>query len=126
MKTAFKTFKKHPVSILFYILYSYILLTNYIDERQYQLELIHNHGKRIGGVREYVAVLPFLVGLLFIIVSLINAAIFKDQRKFYFWLCLFIVLPYLLMANYFLLLLVPFLVIILKSGQQDKTISEQH
>ncbi len=125
MKTALQIFRKHPASISFYALYSYILFTNYMNERQYQLELLHNGGRRIGGVREFVGVLPFLVCVLFIIVSLINAGIFKKQRKFYLWLCLFIVLPYLLMANYFLLMLVPFLIIITKSGQQRKTISEQ-
>ena len=125
MKTAFQIFKKHPASILFYIAYLYILFTDYMNERQYKLELIHNHGRRIGGVREFVGVLPFLVCVVFIIVSLLNAAIFKKQHKFYFWLSFIIVLPYLLEANYFLLLLVPFLIIISKNSQQHKTIPEQ-
>jgi hypothetical protein len=114
MKAVISILKKHPISILLYIAYIYIIVPEYLSDRQYELVLIQNHGVRNGGLREWAGVLPILVTAIFLAVSILNLAIWKEQRKFYVWLILAIIAPYLLMANYFILVLVPFVIIILR------------
>ena len=84
MKLALPPFRKHYASYTFYCIY--VLL--WIDTWRTLPKLRHELD---GGL---VALGGVFTAVIFIIINILNA-IFrsKDQRKFYLWLILFIILP---------------------------------
>ncbi len=95
----FLFFGKYPTSIIFYLIYIFLFVMSFISDWKYQQEIIHNHGVRIGGVREFNALLLlYPIAIVFIIVSSANA-LRKENNKFYLWLIAFIIIPLVVYSN---------------------------
>ena len=95
MKIDWQEFKKHPVAIIFYLIYFLIFISSVNTELNFKRILIENHGKWPYGVREWDGGLLILFAIIFSIVIIVNAAVSKRPR-FYLWLLLFIIiLPFI-------------------------------
>ena len=98
---AFSLISKHPVSIIFYLIYLSLFVLSFISDWNYQQEIIRNHGVRVGGVREFNALLLlYPIAILFIIISSVNA-LHKENNKFYLLLIAFIIIPLVIYSNIF-------------------------
>jgi hypothetical protein len=84
---------KHPVLIIFYLVYFLLFISSVKDELDYERIVKQNGGRWPYGVREWDGVLLVLVGFIFIFISCINAIAYSKQTKFYLWLILFIIIP---------------------------------
>jgi len=84
MKLALPPFRKHYASYTFYVIYTLMWFHTWQTTPQLRNEFD-------GGL---VALAGVFTAVIFIIISILNA-IFrgKDQRRFYLWLIVFIILP---------------------------------
>ena len=84
MKLALPPFTKHYASYTFYIIYTFMWFSTYLSIPKLRHE-------PDGGI---VPLFGMFTAIVFIIISIINAIIrSKNQRKFYLWLIVFIILP---------------------------------
>ena len=87
MKAFFQILLKHPISIIFYGIYSWFCVKSFIAFRQYHFWLAGNHehsisyGEGIG----YLSIFLILFAVIFCFILLINA-IARKQFLFYCWL----------------------------------------
>jgi hypothetical protein len=100
MKIAWQEFKKHPISIISYLIFLIIFIQQIRIELDFQRIIAQHHGKWPYGVREWDGMLFFLYAIVFVIVALINAVAAK-KPKFYWWLILFILLPVFILGHLF-------------------------
>ena len=84
MKALFKSLKKHPGSIIFYLINVFLWYQTLHVNKVHSLD---------GGL---VGVFGFFTAIIFIIISLIKAIRTKDQ--YYLWLILFIVVPLVILV----------------------------
>jgi uncharacterized membrane protein (GlpM family) len=84
MKLALPPFSKHYASYTFYVIYilMWFLMWLMIPQLKHELD---------GGL---IPLFGMFTAIAFIIIGILNAIFrIKDQRKFYLWLILFIILP---------------------------------
>ncbi|MDN5284057.1 MAG: hypothetical protein JWR38_331 [Mucilaginibacter sp.] len=97
MKRVFQFFKKHPISVIGYILYGWLCfelasLKLQFHERLKHLKPYESSSIIVGGEGiGYGTFFLFIVGGMFLLVIIINAAFRKEEYKFYLWFGLLII-----------------------------------
>jgi uncharacterized membrane protein len=121
MKSAWQLFKKHPISIIAFtlllIFWCEVLKADWRYTAQSK-HLIHSEKLAWGESIMYGYLFAVLLTVIFIVIMLINA-VFRKNDKFYYKLILFVVVPLLLSANIYLLLIFPFLYIIINGNNKN-------
>jgi predicted permease len=96
MEAIADTLRKHPISIIFYLLYGWAVISEYLSTREFEWKIAHGQTTHM---REWGGVLPFLMGFIFIIVTMANILAKKDQMKFYICLLILIIIPLIVLDN---------------------------
>jgi hypothetical protein len=88
MKATFQFFKKYPISIICYLLYTWLCYRTLKFNLEFQQRILQNPGKSgiaLGGeVMGYMSIFLLLVAGIFIFVIFVNA-IARKQYAFYLW-----------------------------------------
>jgi hypothetical protein len=95
MKVAFQFLKKYPISIICYLLYTWLCYDTLIFNLAFQERLMHRKpdesGIMLGGeVMGYKSIFVVFIAGVFIFVCFANA-IARKQNAFYLWLSLIII-----------------------------------
>lgn len=97
MKNLWQIFTKHPIAIIFYIIYLWILISCYLRGLGYQ-KMLKLHGENWPhGVRED-GLVPFIIAVIFGLV-IGGYAIGAKENKFYLWMLPFIIIPIIVLGN---------------------------
>ena len=116
MKKIIKLFTKHLISILSFAAIAWLWVYIIIISIQFENDSKHiSHAERLvksEGIG-YGFYFAFILTIAFVIAMLINAAI-RQEKRFYYGIILLIVIPLLLYANIYLLLLTPFAYFLIK------------
>jgi hypothetical protein len=99
MKTILQILKKHPVSVICYLLYFALFILEVLRQLEYHRILDQNNGNWPYAHREWVGVFLFLFGFIFLTTTLIVGAFKREGSGFYIWLCLAIILPMVIYGN---------------------------
>lgn len=97
MKGLWQIFMRHPIAIIFYMAYLWILTTYYRRGLEYQKVLKLHAENWTHSVRED-GLVPFIVALIFGLV-IGGYAIGAKENKFYLWMLPFIILPIIVLSN---------------------------
>jgi hypothetical protein len=84
-------FSKHPLSIVFYLIYLFFIAR--LGWVKLQFENITGPKLTIGEGVMYGMLFTGIIAMIFSIITAINMMAFKTDKKFYRWLLLLIVLP---------------------------------
>jgi hypothetical protein len=83
------------------LIYLSLFIMSFLSDWNYHQEIIRNHGVRLGGVREFNALLIlYPTAILFILISSANV-LRKENNKFYLWLIALIIVPLIVYSNLF-------------------------
>jgi len=97
MRTAWPIFKRNPVSVIVYLIYTFLCCFTLIASL-YNAEKIKHaiQGEKHTGYGGFTAGLVFLVliGFPFLLISMLNVARDKEQQKFYIRLSSLIVIQF--------------------------------
>jgi hypothetical protein len=97
MRNIWQEIAKHPISIIFYLIYSGVLISCYLRGQEYE-RMLKLHGNNWPhGVRED-GLLPFIYAFIFGLV-IGGFAIGAKENKFYLWLLPFIIIPIIILGN---------------------------
>jgi hypothetical protein len=101
MKALLSILKKHPISIFFYLLYTVFYGRMVWVVHLYSQSKGLNHGERLmwGEGIMYGYLFSFIIATAFIIIMLFNALLRETGKSFYFWMCLFIVMPLFILVK---------------------------
>ena len=104
MKVTWQIFKKHPVTLVFYVLYILLCLDTFRILSRFR-DAVKAKDSRIniswGEGVTYSTIFTFLIGIAFLLIIVANAAIrSKDQTPFYVWIMAFIIIPMIALAAY--------------------------
>jgi len=104
MKKAFQILKKHPGAIICYILYMLFCLITITSELRFQAAVNQlKHGERMGvswgEAIMFGDIYTFIIAIIFIITMIFNALLQKTGQSFYWWLCLFTVIPLIILIK---------------------------
>ncbi len=94
-----RLFTKHPISIVFYLLYLLVLIFSVTGKIEYKKILKANGGEWPYAHREWVDVALFLFAIIFLFALIINVAVTK--KSFYGWLMAAIAIPVWIYLNLF-------------------------
>ena len=96
MKNAIQIIKSHPGSVICYALYATFCYMTISSSLKFKAAVNHiEHGDKIAwgeGVM-YGYILTFIIAIIFFLIIALNASLRKTGQSFYWWLCLFIVIP---------------------------------
>lgn len=104
MKKALQILKGHPGAIICYILYALFCLSTITSSLRFQAAVSRlKHGERMGvswgeGVM-FGEMYTFIIAIIFIVIIIFNALLRKTGQSFYWWLCLFIVIPLVILIK---------------------------
>jgi len=102
MKKSIQILKGHPWAIISYILYACFCFMVITTQLRFEAAVGHiQHGDQIAwgeGVM-FGELYAFVIAIIFIIIMIINALFRKTGKSFYWWLCLFIVIPLIIIVK---------------------------
>jgi hypothetical protein len=87
--------KKHPIAIIFYMLYMWSVVSGYLDGRETQRKIDHGEPTHV-----LCGIPPcLLIGSVFLIVTITNILFKKNEIKFYTCLLILIIAPIIILGN---------------------------
>ncbi|TFF33807.1 hypothetical protein [Mucilaginibacter psychrotolerans] len=94
MKYIWQIIRKHFFSVFFYVLFFVLFVMHVLKQLKYEQIKAENNGEWPYAHREWVGVLFYIAGILFLIICMFNGALKRNKGdKFYFVLGLAILVP---------------------------------
>ena len=104
MQKVLQILKRHPGAIICYILYVLFCLITITSELRFQaavnqLKRGEKMGVSWGEAIMFGDIYTFIIAIIFNITMIFNALLRKTGQSFYWWLCLFTVIPLIILIK---------------------------